>query len=223
MTQQPVAKRRGCFFYGCLTATILLVLALAGFLVGVRYLKKVVTEFTDTAPLTFPAVTLSQSELDALQQRVDKFRDAARKEEATEPLSLSSDEINALIARDPDAKELKGKLYVTLEGDEIKGQISVPTERVGLPMFRGRYLNATGTFNVELRNGLLFLTAKTLTVKGRAVPEAYMEKIRMQNLAADFNNDPRAKAALSKLKEIQVKDGKMIFVPKGAASTTPPP
>jgi hypothetical protein len=51
-------------------------------------------------------------------------------------------------------------------------------------------------------------------VKDRPIPEVYMEQIRKQNLAESINNDPRAAAALDRLKEIKVQDGKLVVVPK---------
>jgi hypothetical protein len=88
-------------------------------------------------------------------------------------------------------------------------------EHVGLPVFRGRYLNGNGTFSVSLRNGALHVVPVSLTsVKGRPVPEVYMDKIRRQNLAQNMNNDARARAALDQLADIQVKENQLILVPK---------
>ena len=124
------------------------------------------------------------------------------------------DDANALIATDPDFRELKGKLYVTLSGDQVEGQLSIPMESVRLQLFKGRYLNGKGTFSVSLRNGRIRLNTMSLKVKDRPVPEVYMEQIRKQNLAESINNDPRAAAALDRLKEIKVQDGKLVVVPK---------
>jgi len=94
-------------------------------------------------------------------------------------------------------------------------------EQVGLPVFRGRYLNGDGTFSISLRNGTLHVVPVALTsVKGRPVPEVYLDKIRRHNLADAMNSDARAQAALDRLAEIQVKDNQLILVPK---NTQPPP
>jgi hypothetical protein len=215
MVDERPKARRGCLFYGCLTGTILLLIVLAGGLAGFRYFRKMFNDFTDSQPLAMPAVRLTQAEIDKLQQRIDQFRNAVRQGESSGPLALTSDEINALIATDPDLKELKGKLYVTIEAGQLKGRISAPMEQVGLPVFRGRYLNGNGTFSVSLRNGALHVVPVSLSsVKGRPVPEVYMDKIRRQNLAQNMNDDARARAALDKLADIQVKENQLILVPK---------
>jgi hypothetical protein len=46
------------------------------------------------------------------------------------------------------------------------------------------------------------------------LPEVYMQEIRKQNLAAGFTNEPATAAVLQALEEIQVKEGKLVVVPK---------
>jgi hypothetical protein len=211
LTSKP---RKDRFRYGCLVALVLLLMVVLGGLFGLYYAKRMFNDFTDTKPAPLPQMRLSRAEIDALQQRIDLFRQATRSGKATEPLTLTSDEINALIATDPDLSALKGKLYVTLSGQQIEGQLSVPMEEIGLPIFRGRYLNGTGTFNISLHNGQLRLGATGFVVKGKRIPQVYMDQIRKQNLAEGINSQPRAAAALDRLQEIKVQDGKLLIVPK---------
>ena len=210
----PIKKSRGCLFYGCLGGLVMLLIIVIAGLIGLHYAKKMVTDFTDSAPTPVPAVKLTPAEIEQVRKRIEDFRQAVRASRPTEPLTLSSDEINALIATDSDLEPFKGKLYATVEGESLKGQVSVPMSDIGLPAFRGRYLNGAGTFKLAIHNGLLFLTAQTLEVKGKAVPEVYMQKIRTQNLAQNVNSDPRASAALDRIQDIQLKDGKVVIVPK---------
>ena len=128
-------------------------------------------------------------------------------------LALSGDELNALILTDPNLRALKGQLYVSIEDNQVKGQLSVPTARVGLGVFRHRYLNGSGTFNVSLTNGTLYVSAQNLSVKGKPIPEKYMQQVRRQNLAQSFNDDPKISVGLNKLQSIEVKDGKLVIVP----------
>src|SRR5580765_4885046 len=101
-----------------------------------------------------PAVRLTQPDIEKLQQRIDRFRDSIRQGQSTSPLMLNADQINALIATDPDLKALKGKRYVTIEGGQRTGQISMPRGEAGLPGFRGGYLSGVGTFSISFRNGM---------------------------------------------------------------------
>jgi len=214
VTDQAAKPRRGCFFYGCITSLVLLVIMLGALMVGLHYVKKMVNQFTDSQPMELPTVQMPQDEIDKLKQRFEAFQKAVREQRPTEPLALAADDINVLIASGPKRQDLKGKLYVGLEGDQVKGEVSVPLREIGLSMFKGRYLNGSATFNLSFSNSVLWVAPQTIIVKGRPVPEMYMQEIRKQNLAAALANEPAAVAVLKGLQEIQVKDGKLVVVPK---------
>lgn len=215
MTEQTPAKaRRGCLFYGCLSGTVCLLAILIAFLLGLYQLKRMLNFYTDTHPVQLPSVQMSAGEIEAVKQRIENFQDAVRTGRPTEPLALNGDEINAMIQNDPNLAAANGKVYVAIDGNTLKGQISLPLDQLGLHIFRGRYLNGSGTFAVGLHNGGLLVTAQTLVVKGKPLPGVYLDKIRSQNLAASLGNNPRASIALSHLQDIRVTDGKLVLVPK---------
>ena len=214
MTEHPPKRRRGCFFYGCITSLVLLVLAIAALLLGWHLVKKAVNQYTDSKPMELPTVQMSQQEISRLRQRFETFQAAMREQRPVPPLTLNGDDINALIAHGPQQQGLQDKVYVSIEGDQLKGQVSVPLEEVGLSMFKGRYLNGQGTFKLALHNGVLFVTAQTITVKGQPLPETFMQNIRKENLAAKLGDESRAAAVLQGLEDIRVSDGKLVLVPK---------
>jgi len=215
MTEQATKPRRGCFFYGCISGLVLLAIVLAALMIGLHYVKKMINQYTDTRPMELPTVQMSQGEIDKLKQRFNAFRQAVREQLPAQPLELTADDINALIASGPQRQALKGKFYVSMEGDQLKGEVSVPLRDVGLSMFKGRYLNGSATFNLSFRNGALSVTPQTIIVKGKALPEVYMQEIRKENLAAKSANESDAAAVLQGLEDIHVKEGKLVVVPKG--------
>jgi hypothetical protein len=214
MNDQPPKARRGCLFYGGITCVVLLVLTIGAILIAVHYVKSMVNRYTDTQPMELPTVHMPQAEIAKLNKRYEAFQAAVRERRPTEPLTLTSDDINALIAGGADRQSLAGKIYVGLEGDQLKGQVSVPLQDVGLSMFKGRYLNGSATFNMALQNGLLVVSPRTIVVKGNPLPEMYMAKLRQENLAAGLTNEPKAVAVLQGLEDIQIKDGTLVVVPK---------
>ena len=226
MNEQPPKARRGCLFYGCLSGLVLLlVLAICG-LIAVHYAKvkltALVNEYTDAQPMTLPTVQMSAADLDKLKKRFTEFEDAVRAGRPAPPLALTADEINALVASGKDQTWVKGKVYVSFDGNRVKGELSVPLNDLGWKMFRNRYLNGTGTFNVSLQNGVLFVAPQTITVKGKPVPEMYMQGIRNANFAAALTNQPNAVAVLQHLQNLEVKDGKLIVTPKDATEAAVP-
>jgi hypothetical protein len=214
MNEQAPKPRRGCFFYGCITGAVLLVLLLGLLLAGLHYVKRLVNRYTDTKPMELPTLQMSQAEMLQVKERFEAFEQAVREHRATKPLTLSADDINALIASGGDQQSLKGKVYVSLDGDQLKGEVSVPLQEVGLNMLKGRYLNGSATFNLSFQNGTLSVTPQGIQVKGEPLPEVYLREIRKQNLAVALTNNPEAAAVLRGLEEITLKDGKLVIAPK---------
>ncbi|HEY5910538.1 MAG TPA: hypothetical protein VJA21_08035 [Verrucomicrobiae bacterium] len=215
MSEQPPPKRQhSCLFFGCIAGAVCLVALLLVFLLGLHLFKKAVNQYTDTAPMKMPALQLSQPEIEAVQHRFNNFSDATGKGQPTSPLELSGDEINALIDSNPDLRGAKDKLYVTIKDGRLHAQVSLPMDQIGLSMFKGRYLNGNGSFALSLQNGNLNLSPVDIAVKGKPVPGVYLDKLRQENLAAGLNSNPRVSGILNRLQSIEVKDGKLVLVPK---------
>jgi hypothetical protein len=214
MNNEPPKRRRGCLFYGCITGIICLVAILLALLLGLHQFKKVLSQYTDTRPMPLPAAQMDPAQASQVQRRVESFQEALRGGHAASALVLTADDIDALIATSPDFQAMKGKVYVTINESQVKAQVSVPMDQIGLPLFKGHYLNGTGTFAVSLQNGTLLVALQEMTVKGKPLPAIYLDKLRNQNLAAGFNSNPNASAVLNRLEDIRISDGKLTLVPK---------
>jgi hypothetical protein len=212
--EPPVAapRQRGCFFYGCIIAIVLALLmaimVAVGVYIGYRFLNQLVDQYTATAPRDLPKVEMPPEKRQALKDRAEAFRKAVEAGSPVEPLVLTSDDLNALIEEEPD---LKGKIYVKIEGEEIKGQVSIPLEKIGLPMLKGRYLNGEADFKASLSEGILVVTLDAIEVNGQRVPDQAMNDIRKQNLAKDAYKDAKNAEMLRKIESLEVKDGKVIL------------
>jgi hypothetical protein len=209
---QPLPKQRGCFFYGCIIASILAVLfaillAVIGFL-GYRLFNQLIDQYTSTTPQSLPKVEMPAEQVTTLKERVEAFRKAVEAGTPTEPLVLTSDDLNALIDDNP---ELKGVIYVKIEKDEVKGQISLPLDKFNVGMVRGRYLNGEADFKASLSDGVLIVTIESVEVNGKQLPEDFMKELRKQNVAKDAYKDEKASKMIRKLESLEVKDGKIIL------------
>jgi hypothetical protein len=211
MIQQAKKPGRGCLFYGSLVGGVLLFVIIVGTLIGLRYAKAVVNQLTDTKPLSFPEVKLTEAQMNLLRDRMARFQDDIKDGVPTPPLQLTAEEINALIQTEPSLVSLKNHLYITIDGNQLRAQMSFPTEQVGLRPLTGRFVNAQGNFKISLYKGELRVAAETLTAKGKPVPEHIMRQVRTQNLAADLNKDPNAAEGIKNIRNIDVKDGKLII------------
>lgn len=210
MSEQPVKKGRGCFFYGCLTLVLLVLVAALGLYFGTRYVvNQMVAKYTEASPMALPKVDASPTEISALQERVKAFKTAIAEGKQAEPLALTEREVNALIAGDADFSGLKDKIYVSLEGNQVKGQVSIPLDKFPIGKVKGRYLNGSAVFNVSMDNGVLIVTMQSLEVKGNPVPEQVMAGLRQQNMAQEAYKDARQAEVLRKLESVAIRDGRL--------------
>ena len=205
---------RGCLFWGGISAAILFLLLLLAAYGTFRYFKHLVVEYTDTKPLPAPVVQLSGAEITNLQQRIRGFDQAIKSDKPVEPLSLSADEVNALIANEAKSNASPARLYFSFNSNQVQAQLSLPTDGTGVRMLKGRYFNGSGEFAVSLQNGRLNVNVKSLSVKGRPLPENFMVQIRQQNFADAWTNDVNFNQAIAKLEEIKIENNKLIVIPK---------
>src|SRR3954470_16889460 len=98
---QVPQKQRGCWFYGCLTLAILALLGAIAAWIAVRYAVRTasgwVEGYTSTNRIPIESVSISQTDLKSLQDRVASFSRTLDGQAGSRELILSADDINALI------------------------------------------------------------------------------------------------------------------------------
>lgn len=227
MAAPPERKGPGCLFWGCLISgilfvvTLILIIALVFFARG--KLIGLIEEYTDPEPVELPEIQLAEDQRQEVIARWETFEqamDQGRKDE----LSLDSDEFNLITQHV--VSEAEGRVHFTIEGDKLRGQVSLPVEDVGQKLLGttkldGRYFNASGTFDVFLRNGVLVLQIQEAEVKGEPVPDEVMDQVRGQNLAESMTDNPEQRELFSKFERIEVKDGRIIFTSQGVEPEEP--
>ena len=214
----PQKKRRGCFFYGCITslvvALVLVLVVVFGVSRVVSYVNAQIVLYTDTAPATLPKSDLGSNELAQLEARVSAFGKALDAHTNALPLTFNTAELNAFLADTAPVKNLKlnDRFYVTLQGDQIKAQVSLPLgEYFKIPMIKteGRYLNGDASLGAVLTNTQLSLTIKTVDVKGKPLPDDLVTRFRDITAATmtNINDNPTNRAYFDHIESAEVKDG----------------
>jgi hypothetical protein len=146
--QVPPKKRGlGCLGCGCLVLALLVILFLA-LVAGGGYLgyTKIVS-LTSTKPAAVPSFEGSDDLYRAAKQKLADFDHDLKNHQAA-TIQLSADEINALIARDPDVIKNHIHLFVTLANNEGRVQTSLPTDAVSHGIIKGRYFNLDASFGL---------------------------------------------------------------------------
>ncbi|HMP84649.1 MAG TPA: hypothetical protein PKA41_18295 [Verrucomicrobiota bacterium] len=212
---QSEQKGRGCMFYGCLSVVVLFVMACVLGFVAFRWVKNEIATFTDPAPVELPRVQMDAAELRALQDNVATFGQRLADGKSSGPLTLTERELNALIAEVPELKQMSQTMYLSLTNKQLRAQLSVPLDHIAF-LARGRYFNGEVTFNVSLNNGLLVVNADQAGVHGKRLPDAFMKKLRRENLAREIHRYPKTAEAIGKLESIEIQDGQLVINPRQA-------
>jgi len=209
--EKPVTKNRGCL-YAAIIALFLLTFILLGFLASLKGFFAV----TDKAPVPLPTVKMSAQEMAAVRQRVDAFREAVRNGTTTNSLTLSADELNALIQTDQDLDPLKGKLYVAdITTNGLRVQFTVSMAQLGATKFKDRYFNGFAVVQPVLSRGRLQLKPQSIvTLKGRQIPGQYLEVLKNVNFSKGLSGNPRFEVGLDWIKSVRTTDGKLVITPK---------
>lgn len=175
----PQQKRGGvgCLPYGCAIALclILLVGGGIGYLV-VSNIRDAVVWYTATAPVTIPASAMSPDAAKNLQAKVGEISRISNDKAASGELSLSSDELAALVAVSP----FNGKVSAQIVGDAIAAQFSFKMKDVGgwdsgqwlIGKYLDRYVNGSAKATVALSDGKAQVNLQSLSLNGRSFEDA---------------------------------------------------
>lgn len=195
----------------------ILLLVVAGGIFAYIGMKSVVSgmieNYTDVLPMELPRVDASEKEVALVLKRADAFLEALRDNETPPTLTMTSREINILINRHPEWQGLAGRAHVSIEDDIIISQAAFPLGKLNTHL-KGRFLNGSAQLHINMMSGRLMLFMDSMEIGGKALPKAYMNSLRSKNFAEDLNKDPDKAAFLQKLSSIDVRDGRLIIVPK---------
>ncbi len=210
----PPRKGLGCFARGCLILLVFaIVLAIACFagmywgfqrhsavVHGIYWLAK--THSIAEAPAPVPEFTASDEQIHAVRERWQDFEQKTRAGQPAE-IELSADDINALIASN---REARGKVSVSIEGNQLRFQASVPLgEFLGRP---GYYFNGDITVEFKGAESLENPQFNRLMVNGEQVPSDLLNwkyrSRRLHEYLADYQNS-------YDIGTIEVRDGKLIL------------
>jgi hypothetical protein len=200
----------GCLIVLVIGLVLVVVAAVAIYFYGTQFL---VENFTDAEPVPLPQTELSEAEQADLQARVENFEQALQGQAVVDELVLTGPEINALLQQYASETPFANSVHVTIEGDSLQGQISLPIEQLAdIEAVRGRYLNGRATFDFSVVNGRPVLFVTSLEVKGQAIPEMAMQDMSRQNLLQDMPPpSPEQQEVLDRIRDVRIRDGKMII------------
>ncbi|MBX3422913.1 MAG: hypothetical protein KF752_15270 [Pirellulaceae bacterium] len=221
---EPPRRRSscGCLAVGCLVV-LLLVMGAVGLAVysGYSFYQQQLQKYTSETPVELPGVTIDDAQIQATVDRLEQFREQFDEGSAPQELVLTIEELNALIANNP---ELRGRVYVSVVDGDLRAEVSFPVDK--LPGGRGRYFNGSATMHVELQDGVLIVHAVSAEANGQPVPEQLMGIFKQENLARDLYKDVQISKTLQRCEQLIIEPERIILKvrqkPPRRAGETPP-
>jgi hypothetical protein len=210
----PRRQGLGCFARGCLIVFVFaIVLGIACFagmfwgfqrhsaiVHGIYWLAK--THSIADAPVSVPEFSASDAQIQSVRERWEDFEQKTRAGQPAE-IELSADDINTLIATNPDAR---GKVFVVIDGNQLRLQTSVPFgELIGR---RGYYFNGDITVEFKGAESLENPQLNRIIVNGEQVPSGLLnwkyQSRRLREYVADYRSE-------FNIGTIEVRDAKVIL------------
>jgi len=208
---QPERRGRGCVFWGCLTAVVLLLLVggCTGFCACSVW--NFLMDHSEEEPMELPTIEPPPEELSALSGRYAEFVRIA--DQGGGELVLTADDLNRRIAASDG--NLGGVLWVRIEADLIFLDVSLPLEEVFGQSFDGRYINGTVGAGLTMKDDEVEVVLES--VKTRRGKE--LSKEQLDQASEVLSSDPQTREHIDgifgeagrRAKSLEIRDGKLIF------------
>lgn len=209
----PPPKRRRWLRYVLISLGALVSLAILVAIGIAVYFNHLVKTYTATKPLTLPSVELAPDAYESLVLRYTKFRADLEDRKATAPFIVSATDLNALIGKNPKAKEI---LCFQITNNQIQALFTVPTDEIGFlkqKHVKGRYLNGVVTFKLTFENGFLDLYVKGLTANDQTPPSWIVKQFKKKNLLGGLDKDHATLELLQELDDVTITNNLITFLP----------
>lgn len=210
-------KGRGCFFYGCLSVIVLLLVVIVGGYFGVKYfVSNLAEKYTSATPMQLPPTNVSQSDYTAFMTRFDSFKSEMNTPNTAVPaLEMSSKDINSVIEFNPDFEPIRNALVVDIQNDQVSGTMSLPLGKLGIPFVGDRYLNGKAVLKGSIENGKLSVQIVSLESNGQSVSSDILAKINQIDFSKQEGaSNPDFERLMQKVERLEVKNGVIRLVPK---------
>lgn len=224
LSPPPRSTGMGCLAKGCLT--LLAVGVVLGVMVGAGswYLVRGFAPFLDQRAATIRVSSATDEEYQAVMDKVGPFIQSANAGHAA-TLSLSTDEVDTLIARDPQLADLRGKLFLARNGSgKITADASFPVNNELADSRQRLYFNGRAVFDASFAHGDFTVVLREVNpLDGSPTPAlaawvfAHPNLSRM--LSDELNNrfhasilrDPAQAAFVNRVRTVIVKDGQIVM------------
>lgn len=207
-----VGKRKssgcGCLGGGCILALVICGIITAALVWGAVSTYYGLKDMTATSAKPVPVYEATPEEYAAVDKKLKAFQEAYDVGiDAT--LTVSADEINTLVARDPNWSALRNHVFVTISGQRIAAQMSVPL--TSIKAFEDRYYNGEVSMSFVTENDKVRPDAVSIRSGDSEFPTWLVRLISskewLESMAPPQDN--KASAVAGDLQSVEIKDEKI--------------
>jgi len=166
--------------------------------------------YTSSSSGAVPIENANADDYSAVLKRMEAFKHAAPGSNAT--LTLTSHDLNVLIAFSPQWAGVRGKINTRIEGSDVSLIGSIPL--ASIPELRDQYANGTLRFTSSIENKVLHVTIQDIKLKTHELSKAYMQ-LAIALLEPQLTNrllgDPVIGAVLIKAETMKVENGALVL------------
>lgn len=228
----PPARRAGmgCVAKGCLTLAVvaILLIAVTGYLSyrGVQMVRGYLSDH----PANVRVYPATDEQYQAVQQKLAPFVTGLENNQRAS-VELTADDLNTLVARDPNFADLRGRAAFSLARERLVADLSVPLN-VGRTGERSQiYFNGRFETGLLVDDGVVSLQPRAISVNGASVPRWLMDLLQKPEAMKGFdqafndnvNQEPKVRDVLRHLRTLRIEGDRLVLTSTGEPAVAAPP
>jgi hypothetical protein len=157
---------------------------------GWYFYVKMVDNLTSPVSADVQVEPPSESQFQAAENKYTGLKTAMDKNETT-TVEFTAAELNALIARDPDFSDWRGRVRIEIADSAMRVALSVPLSAVPLPRVKKRWFNGTAHFGFTYESGHFNFDIKSAEAAGHHLPDMFLSSSSLASFNESMNENFR--------------------------------
>jgi hypothetical protein len=177
----------GCFAMGCLTVLIVGFIFIAGVIGSAWFIfNKAVNNLTSPVPATVQIEQPSEAQFQAAEDSLARLHKAVANGKET-TVEFTSADLNALLARDEDFKEFRGRARIDIADSMMTIDLSVPLDSIRWRRLQRRWFNGTARFGLSYSSGQFRIDLESAEAGGHRLPGRFISETFMSSFNDGLN------------------------------------
>lgn len=194
-TPPPAPSGMGCFAKGCLILIVAAFVLVAAFVGGSLFVvNRGLHVFTATTPVQIESRPATSTELQRAEAKLESLRSAVRNRQET-TIEFDANDINALIANDPDFRGARGHVRVGIANSIASLDVSAPLDSIHSNWLKNRWFNGNLQFAFSYVDDNFNFDLRSAEANGHQFPRALLTTGFLDSFNRNFNDSFRRESS----------------------------